>query len=268
MDNSIFSQGLGVGYGKDNIVLDGLSFSINPGEIVCLIGANGAGKSTVLKTIVRQLKKLSGSIVINGLREDEMSEADVAKHVSMVMTERIHPELMSCYDVVATGRFPYTGRLGILTDSDKAAIEQALNLVGAENIAYKDFSKISDGQRQRIMLARAICQDTEVMVLDEPTSFLDLQYKLDILKVIKKMAKTKNMAVLMSIHELEFVPGIADKVIGIVKNGVYLTGTPKEVLTGENIQKMYGMPLDNSNILCLGLWKYADAIVELLECQK
>lgn len=264
MDSGISLEELQVGYGRKTVVLKNISMTISPGEIVCLIGANGAGKSTVLKTIVGQLKKLKGNIFINKENQDDMTEENVAKAVSMVMTERIHPELMTCFDVVATGRYPYTGRLGLLTKEDVLAVNEALDLVGASQIANQEFSKISDGQRQRIMLARAICQNTGIMVLDEPTSFLDLQFKLDILKVIKQMAKDKNIAILMSIHELEFVPAIADKVIGIAGNEVYVAGTPKEVLTGANLERMYGMASGSGEVLCAGLWNYSDSIKRLL----
>ena len=263
MDKSIQLSELNVGYGQ-TVVLNDVNISVAPGEIVCLIGANGAGKSTVLKTITGQLKKLGGVVYLDGNDKDAMTESDVAKSVSMVMTERIHPELMTCFDVVATGRYPYTGRLGFLEDSDKSAIYEAIEMVGASEIINKDFSKISDGQRQRIMLARAICQDAGVMVLDEPTSFLDLQYKLDILGVIKRMAATKNVAVLMSIHELEFVPAIADTVIGIAGDEVYVAGTPEEVLTGENLEKMYGMKPGSGDVICSGLWNYSTSIQRLL----
>lgn len=263
MDNKIKASGLQVGYGL-NVVLKDVSFDLNRGEIVCLIGANGAGKSTVLKTITRQLKKLSGKVYLNGEDESSLTEADVAKKLSMVMTERIHPELMTCFDVVATGRYPYTNSMGILSKEDVQVVNEALQMVNAEKIATKEFSKISDGQRQRIMLARAICQDTDIMILDEPTSFLDLQFKLDILKVIKRLAKEKNVAVLMSIHELEFVPAIADRVIGIDGDEVFKIGTPQEILTGENIAKMYKMDEGQSSLLLDGLWDYAGAITRTI----
>ena len=184
MDKMISTINLDVGYGKSSVVSD-VNFDVAAGEIVAIIGANGAGKSTVLKTVVRQLKKQSGEIRICELDEDTMSEDEMSKRISMVLTERIHPELMTCFDVVATGRYPYTGRLGILTDADRKAVTEAINMVGAEAVSYKDFSKVSDGQRQRIMLARAICQDTDIMILDEPTSFLDpCLVSVDVMEVV------------------------------------------------------------------------------------
>ncbi len=251
----IRAKDLSVGYGK--VVIDNASFQVEAGEIIAMIGPNGAGKSTILKTITRQLKKLSGTIAISGKEDAELSGEELAKKLSMVMTERVHPELMTCFEVVSTGRYPYTGRLGILTAEDRRLVADAIRMVGAEDVVDKDFMKISDGQRQRVMLARAIAQEPEIMILDEPTSFLDIQYKIDILSVIKKLAREKNIAVLMSIHELEFVPAVADRVIAICDGGIYKIGTPDEIFTGENLEKLYGMKTGVGGELVKGLLEYS-----------
>ena len=254
---------LKVGY--KNPVVEDVSFRVKPGQIVALIGPNGSGKSTILKTITMQLKKLSGRLFICGDIDKSYTEAELSKRMSMVMTERIHPELMTCLDVVATGRYPYTGRLGFLSYEDKEKVEEAIRLVGAEDVADKDFMKISDGQRQRVMLARAIAQEPEIMILDEPTSFLDIQYKIDILSVIKKLATERKIAVIMSIHELEFVPAIADKVIGICDGQVYKMGNPEEIFKGEIIEHLYGMPRGTGDTYINGLIGYSNAIEDILK---
>ena len=251
----INAKDLTVGYGS--AVISDASFIVEPGEIVTLIGPNGAGKSTILKTITRQLKKLSGSIYIGGDIDESLSQNEMAQKLSMVSTERVHPELMTCYEVVSTGRYPYTGRLGILSKEDRKVVTEAIALVGAEDVASQDFMKISDGQRQRVMLARAIAQQPEILILDEPTSFLDIQYKIDILSVIKRLAKEQNIAVFMSIHELEFVPAIADKVIGICDGSIYKIGTPQEIFTGENLEKMYRMKAGTGERIVQGLLAYS-----------
>ncbi len=264
-DVSIKLDNLTAGY--KHPIVSGASFHVKPGQIVALIGPNGAGKSTVLKSITRQLKKLGGKVYISGEDEDTFSEEQLSKKLSMVMTERIHPELMSCFEMVATGRYPYTGRLGILSKADVKKVNEAIELVGASDVANLDFMKISDGQRQRVMLARAICQEPEIMILDEPTSFLDVQFKIDILSVIKQLAAEKNIAVLMSIHELEFVPAIADKVIATEGGRVVHIGSPVEVLTGNNIERIYHMPEGSGEVLVRGLLKYSKSLEELI-CQK
>ncbi len=264
MDRIISTIDLEVGYLKNESILKNISFQVAEGEIIAIIGGNGTGKSTLLKTIIRQLKKQAGEIRICDVDEATLAEAEIAKELSMVMTERINPELMDCFEMVATGRYPYTGMFGKLSDEDIKIINSAIEMVGAQAVANKDFSKISDGQRQRIMLARAICQDTRILVLDEPTSFLDVQYKIDILKVIKKLAKEQNKAIIMSIHELEYVPAIADRVLGICDGEVYKIGTPKKILTGDNLEKMYHMKEGTGEIIASGLLEYSEALKKLL----
>ncbi len=237
------TKDLCAGYGK-KIVISGVSIDIDAGKIVTLIGPNGSGKSTVLKTITGQLKKLGGSVCVLGKDLSDFSVAEVAHHVSMVMTERIHPEYMTCRDVIATGRYPYTGRLGILSDDDWRAVDEAISLVHAEDVADFDFMQISDGQKQRVMLARAICQDTEIIVLDEPTSFLDMFYKLDLLKTIRFLARERGKAILMSLHELDLVKMIADTVVCLDGSKVLKTGSVAEIFTGTFVQELYGVGAD------------------------
>ncbi|MDE6729597.1 MAG: ABC transporter ATP-binding protein, partial [Oscillospiraceae bacterium] len=169
------AQQVNFGYGK-KIILENLSFALHAGEILTLIGANGAGKSTILKTIARQLRPVAGVIYLNQQDLQNIPEKALARELSVFLTQRIDPELMTCEDVVASGRYPYTGRLGILSDRDREKIQESLALVHALEFRHVAFHKISDGQRQRIMLARAVCQEPEVLLLDEPTSFLDLKH--------------------------------------------------------------------------------------------
>ena len=262
MAKGIDLQELTVGYKSP--VIEQATFTVEQGDIVALIGPNGAGKSTVLKTIVRQIEKLEGKIYVLGDEEETLSEEALARKLSMVSTEPVRPELMSAYEVVATGRYPYTGRLGILSQKDKDKVEEAIGLVGAENVADKDFMKISDGQKQRVMLARAICQEPEVLILDEPTSFLDIQFKIDILSVIKRLAKDRNIAVLMSIHELEFVPAVADYVVAVDGGKVAKIGKPEDVITGPQIEAIYHMKKGTGAPLVESLWQYAKGLESIL----
>ena len=133
--------------------------------------------------------------------------------MAVVLTERMKPELMTCHDIVATGRYPYTGRLGMLTREDEEKVEKAMRAVHAEELGGRDFNAISDGQRQRVLLARAICQEPEVIILDEPTSFLDIRHKLELLAILRRMAKEKGITVIMSLHEIDLAQKISDKII-------------------------------------------------------
>ena len=233
-----------VGYGK-KVILSDVNLMAEPGKVLTLIGPNGSGKSTILKSIVKQLKTLGGVVYLNGKATSEMKEPEIAKSLSMVMTEHIHPELMSCRDVVATGRYPYTGRLGILDKQDWKLVDEAIAMVHAEEVAEQPFTRISDGQRQRVMLARAICQDTAILVLDEPTSYLDIRYKLDILNSIRKLARERNIAVIMSLHELDLVQKVSDMVACVDGTTVSRIGTPEEIFQGTLVQKLYGIEEKN-----------------------
>ena len=239
----IGAENLSVGY-ENKLLISKINFSVTPGEIVTLIGPNGSGKSTVLKTIAKQIKSKGGKISILGKEISLLRESDIAKKISLVMTERIRPELMTCRDVVATGRFPYTGRLGLLGENDWKIVDDAIKLVHAEEIAGRNFLETSDGQRQRIMLARAICQDTQVIILDEPTSFLDMFYKIDIIRTIWNLARTQKKSIVMSLHELDLVRAVSDKIICVDGNSVCKIGSVSDVFCGGFIQKLYGLNED------------------------
>ena len=139
-----------------------------------------------------------------------MRDSEIARTLSMVMTERLQTELLSGRDVVASGRYPYTGKFGILSEDDWAKVDEAIALVHAQDVQDQDFRKMSDGQRQRLMLARAICQDTDILLLDEPTSYLDMGFKLDILANIRMLARDRNLAIIMSLHELDLAQKVSD----------------------------------------------------------
>ena len=188
MSGYLETKNLSVGYHGKPLIED-VSLCVQRGKIVTLIGPNGSGKSTILKTVIGQLPELSGTVYLDGETMRSRSRNDVARRMAILMTARVEPELMTCRDVVSSGRYPYTGRLGVLRDEDKKVVEQSLSQVDALEFADAPFSAVSDGQRQRILLARALCQQPQLIVLDEPTSFLDIRYKLELLSVLKRMVR-------------------------------------------------------------------------------
>ncbi len=244
----IRTEHMDVGYDGVPLIRD-IEIGVRRGEILTLIGPNGSGKSTILKSMIRQLKLLAGVVVLDGEAMAAMREGDIAKKMAIVMTERLRAELMTGEDVVATGRYPYTGRLGILTAADKQKVKEAVALVHGEDFADRPFAQISDGQRQRLLLARAVCQEPEVIVLDEPTSFLDVKHKLELLEILKKLVRERNVAVLMSLHELDLAQKISDRVVCVAKNAVDRCGTPEEIFTNEYIEALYGMEAGSYNAL-------------------
>lgn len=234
------TEGLSVGY-HGKALLSDIEIGIHKGEILTLIGPNGAGKSTILKNIIRELHPVSGGIYIQGKNVREFSSQKYAKTMSVVLTEKVKTEMMTCRDVVAMGRYPYTNYFGRLTKEDERIVEESLMKVSALDIAEQDFGQISDGQRQRILLARAICQKPEIIVLDEPTSFLDIRHKIELLDILLDMAVKDQVTVVVSLHEIELASKIADYVMCVRKDGKIDFGTPEELFTDDRIQELYGL---------------------------
>ena len=239
-EDYIWTENMTVGYGKTPLIRQ-IGIHVRAGEIVTLIGPNGAGKSTILRSVIRQLGLLEGTVYQDGMPMKGMGEREIAKRMSILMTERIHPELMNCEDVVGTGRYPYTGRMGILTAEDRGKVREAMELVHAWDLASRDFSQISDGQKQRILLARAICQDPSVIVLDEPTSFLDIRHKLELLTILKDLVRRKKVAVLMSLHELDLAQKLSDYIVCVKGEYIERCGTPEQIFTSSYITGLYGI---------------------------
>lgn len=239
---------LSVGY-SGRTLIEKINLSIEKGRILTLIGPNGSGKSTILKTITKHLEKIAGVVTIENDNISKWSNKELAKRLSVMLTERIDPELMTCEQVVAMGRYPYTNHFGSLTPGDRQVVEESLHMVRAEELAERPFTDISDGQRQRIMLARAICQQPEIIVLDEPTSYLDIRHKIELLDILRKMAREKNVAVVMSLHEIDLAAKISDQIICVKGDRIRLFGTPEQVFTGERVKELYELESGSFNTL-------------------
>lgn len=232
------TQDLTVGYGGLPLIRD-VNLQLKKGEILTLIGPNGAGKTTVLKSIIRQLPPLGGTVWLDGRDVACMTGNELAKELSVVLTERLRPEMMTCGDVVATGRYPYTGRFGILGQEDWKIVDDSMELVGIRELKERNFDQISDGQKQRVMLARALCQQPDLIVLDEPTSFLDIRYKLEFLSILQRMARTRKLSVLMSLHELDLAARVSDRIACVKGDRIQRLGTPEEIFTDGYIRQLY-----------------------------
>ncbi len=235
------TERLTVGYNGKPVVKD-IEVSVQKGQILALIGPNGSGKSTVLKSIAKQLEIIGGVVRIGGDSLENINPKVLSRKTAVVLTERPNPELMTCGDVAAAGRYPYTGMLGILSGSDREKVDRALGTVGALGLKSRRFSEISDGQRQRVLLARAICQETEIIVLDEPTSFLDIRYAVDILEILRQMAHERGITVIMSLHELHYAKRVSDLVMCIKDGCVVFLDKPEAIFTEEIISELYDLP--------------------------
>lgn len=235
-------KSLTAGYNKKSVVSD-VNVEINRGEIVTIIGANGAGKSTVLKTIAGLLPAIDGNILFDGKNLNDISSKEKARKLSVLLTDKINSDYMTCYDVIATGRYAYTNGLGMLSDDDRKAIDEAISEINIKEIQDKLFDKLSDGQKQRVMLARAICQKPEMIILDEPTSFLDIGYKIEIMSMLQKLVKN-NITVLMTMHDLDIVKKVSDKIISIKDGKIDKIGMPDEIMNDDYLCELFGVDID------------------------
>lgn len=246
-DNYFFhTEKLTVGYNGVPLIQD-IEIGLKKGEILTLIGPNGAGKTTIIRSMIQQLKPVAGVVYLEDRPMKDITGHELSKRLSVVLTERIRPEMMTCREVVATGRYPYTGRFGILGEEDNKIVDEAMELVDITFLNDRDFLKTSDGQKQRVMLARAICQEPDIIVLDEPTSFLDIRYKLEFLSIIQNMSRKKGLSVIMSLHELDLAGRISDKIACIKGDRVDRFGTPEEIFSEGYIQKLYDMDVGSYN---------------------
>ena len=235
---------LAIGYGGASLA-SGITLGAVPGQILALIGPNGAGKSTLLKTLAGQLAPLGGAVLLDGRSLTDYTGPARARKLALMLPHTRRTELTSCFEFAAAGRIPYTGRLGILSDTDRQAVRDALELVGASPLAGRDFNCISDGQRQRVLLARAICQEPEVIILDEPTSFLDIRHKLELLAILRRMAKEKGITVIMSLHEIDLAQKISDKIICVKGDAISHFGAPETIFREDIIRELY--EIDNGS---------------------
>ena len=235
------AKDLAAGYDGKQIVKD-ISFTVRSGEIVTLIGPNGAGKSTILKAIARELTPMAGALYLDGASLRTLGARDAARALSILTTERVRAEALSVRDVVSLGRYPYTGTLGILTPHDREIVEQTMEKLRVAELAERPFLSLSDGQRQRVMLARALCQEPRVLVLDEPTSYLDVRHEIEVLTLLRDLARERGVAVVLSLHELSLARRLSDTILAVKHGVIDRAGTPEEVFAHGYADELYDMP--------------------------
>ena len=231
---------LAMGYDKTPLAQE-IGLKLAPGQILTLIGPNGAGKSTLLKTLAGQLAPLGGAVLLDGQNLARYTGTARAQKMALMLPHTRPTELTTCFEFAAAGRIPYTGRLGILSPADRQIVAGALERVGAGALADRDFNCISDGQRQRILLARALCQQPQLILLDEPTSFLDVKGKIELLSILQKLAHEEGLGVIVSLHELDMAQKISDAVVCVAPRAVSGVMTPDAAFAPENIRQLYDL---------------------------
>ena len=211
------------------VVAENLRLRLAPGEMACLIGPNGAGKSTLMHTLAGMQPPLRGQVLLDGTDLRKLTPGDRAKRLGIVLTDRPNLGLLSGYALVALGRHPYSSWAGRLTRYDEAVIRWAVDAVGASDLAERPVMELSDGQRQKLMIARALAQEPQLILLDEPTAFLDLPRRVEMMQLLKHLARETGRTVLLSTHELDLALRTADT-IWLMSDGIIHTGTPEDLV--------------------------------------
>ena len=216
------AKNLTIGYEKNKPLIDGINFDCTAGELIILLGVNGIGKSTLLKTLCGLLDPISGTIFYDGRDIFDTAPNERAKLISGVFTGRDFDPYISVREFVTLGRYPYTNWLGSLTDSDEARIDQALRTLGLIYLADKKVHQISDGERQKTLIAKALAQDTPVIIMDEPTAFLDYKNKAELLDTIRKLASEQNKIIILSTHDISASLPYSGKAFMISESGKFI----------------------------------------------
>lgn len=225
-------RNLTTGYSTKNstkIVADKINASIYSGELTCLLGSNGAGKSTLLRTLSAFLPAISGDVEILGKSLSLYSDKQLARIIGVVLTERCNIRNMSVIELIGLGRSPYTGFWGTLDKKDREIVDEAITQVGIESLRNRMVHTLSDGERQKVMIAKALAQQTPVIFLDEPTAFLDFPSKVEMMQLLHHLSRTLNKTIFLSTHDLELALQIADKIWLMDKERGIAIGTPEDL---------------------------------------
>lgn len=237
------TQALNTGYRKSRSevipVSAGLDLSLQRGELVCLIGPNGAGKTTLLRTLSGMLPPLSGTVTLGADALADLKQRELARRISVVLTEPVDVALLTAYELVALGRHPYTDWTGQLSDDDHAQVRDALAAVDAAEFAARPVKELSDGERQKIMIARALAQGTPLVILDEPTAYLDLPRRVEMLGLLRRLAHETQRGILLSTHDLDLALKTADRVWLMASDGTLRRGAPEDLVLDGSFEAVF-----------------------------
>lgn len=238
--HTLTATGLSAGYGKDEI-LQGLDFAVPPGKITVIVGANACGKSTLLRSLSRLLVPRKGQVVLDGKSIHRVPPRELARMLGLLPQSPIAPEGITVADLVSRGRHPHHGLFSRWTRQDDEAVHAALTATGTSDLAERPVDELSGGQRQRVWIAMALAQQTDILLLDEPTTFLDISHQVEVLDLLTDLNHQRGTTVVMVLHDLNLAARYADHLVAMTNGRVHVSGTPQDVLTEDNVQQVFGL---------------------------
>lgn len=239
-DHLLVASGLSAGYDNTEI-LHGLDLTVPPGKITVIVGANACGKSTFLRTISRLIAPRSGEVLLDGKSIHRMPSRDLARTMGLLPQSPIAPEGIAVADLVSRGRHPHQSLFSRWTRQDDEAVDSALSATKTFDLAERPVDELSGGQRQRVWIAMALAQQTDILLLDEPTTFLDINHQIEVLDLLTDLNHTRGTTVVMVLHDLNLAARYADHLVALASGRVHLSGTPEEVLTEETVRQVFGL---------------------------
>lgn len=239
---TIHLQNLSIGYKQKSsvkIVAEGINASLQGGQLTCLVGVNGIGKSTLLRTLSAFIPPVSGNITLVQKPLSAYTDKELAKVIGVVLTDKLDVQNLQVEELVGLGRSPYTGFWGTLNDEDRAIVQDAINQVGITKLQHRMVQTLSDGERQKVMIAKALAQQTPIIFLDEPTAFLDYPSKVELMQLLSKLAHTMGKTVFLSTHDLEIALQLAD-MVWLMEPDRLNIGSPQELQQDGSLQRAFG----------------------------
>ncbi|MBP1992308.1 ABC transporter ATP-binding protein [Paenibacillus eucommiae] len=241
--NRLHTEHLDIAY-DDRIIVEDLNLKILDGKITALVGSNGSGKSTVLKTLARMMKPKNGSVLLDGSSIHKQATKEVAKQLAILPQNPTAPDGLTVSELVSYGRFPHQKGFGSLTREDKEIIHWAVSVTGMEEFFHRPVDQLSGGQRQRAWIAMALAQQTDILFLDEPTTFLDMAHQLEVLQLLQELNEKENRTIIMVVHDLNHAARYAHHMVAIKQGKVISEGTPTTVMTPDVLRKVFGIEAD------------------------
>ena len=237
---SFEAKNIVTGYEK-KVIIDGIDLSIPSNKISVIIGSNGCGKSTLLKTLARLIKPVSGDIIIDGKKITTIPSKKLAQVLGLLPQSPVVPEGITVWDLVSRGRFPYQAFFKGMNKEDFEAVEEALEIMGITGLANRSVDELSGGQRQRVWIAMALAQQTDILLLDEPTTYLDIAYQVEILDLLTDLNRRRGTTIVMVLHDINLSARYADYIFALRKGKLVAQGTPEDVITSELIDTVFGL---------------------------